>query len=162
MVKFAKVFGAHPLIVVARRDAQLAYAVEIGANYPVNAATQDAVKAVKDLTGGRGADVLIDTTGDIEFVSSMVPAVAAEGKIATYATYKRDVAVDKVLDPKRLVRGVGSGEDTCHPYMMDAVRLGIIKPSEFYSHRLPLSMIKEGFDLIKKKIAFKVVFEMEE
>jgi len=36
-----------------------------------------------------------------------------------------------------------------------------VNPADFYSHRLPLSKIKEGFDLLSRKAASKVVFEME-
>jgi hypothetical protein len=76
MVRFAKIFGADPLIVVARRDEQLAYAKKLGADFAVNVTSADANAEVKRLNGGRGVDFVIDTTGDVEFLATVAPMLA--------------------------------------------------------------------------------------
>jgi len=161
MCRFAKIFGAYPVIVVGRRDAPLAHARErIGADFTVNVQSEDLVAKVRRLTHGKGVDFVIDATGDVEFLKRSLPVLSDAGKAAAYATYKSPDAVKNAIDPARLIAG-RTGEDIAHQYLIDAVRLGLVNPADFYSHRLPLSKIKEGFDLLSRKAASKVVFEME-
>lgn len=158
MIRFAKIFGAYPVIAVARRDEQLAYARDvIGADFVVNAAQQDAVAAIRDLTGGKGVDRIIDTSGSIDLTVACIPALAENGKAAAYATYERGDSVAKHADPEKLVTGK-TGEDIAHQYLIDCVRLGLVTLGDFYSHVMPLSQIAEGFAMLEKKEAFKVVF----
>lgn len=62
-LQVARAFGARRVIGIARREAVLALARELGADHTVNAATQDPVAAVRELTGGKGAAVVIETAG---------------------------------------------------------------------------------------------------
>jgi L-iditol 2-dehydrogenase len=57
--------GARPIL-VGRRKARLALARSLGVNSVVDAREVDAVSAVRELTGGRGADAVVETTGTLE------------------------------------------------------------------------------------------------
>ena len=57
--------GARPIL-VGRRKARLALARSLGVNSVVDAREVDAVSAVRELTGGRGADAVVETTGTPE------------------------------------------------------------------------------------------------
>ncbi|MCU1346449.1 MAG: alcohol dehydrogenase [Acidimicrobiia bacterium] len=59
----ARLAGASVIIGVDVDDRKLAWATELGATHTVNASTQDAVEAIKAVTGGFGADVCIDAVG---------------------------------------------------------------------------------------------------
>jgi threonine dehydrogenase-like Zn-dependent dehydrogenase len=161
MCRFAKVYGAYPVIVVGRRDPPLADATErMGADFTVNVRKEDLVSRVREITGGQGVDFVIDTTGDAEFLRDSLPVLSDTGKAAAYATYRSPDTVRETIDPEKLVAGK-TGEDAAHQYLLDAVRLGLVTLSDFYSHRLPFSRIQEGFELLRSKRASKVVFEME-
>lgn len=45
------------------RPEPLELAAELGADHCIDASTTDAVEAVRELTGGRGADVVIESAG---------------------------------------------------------------------------------------------------
>ena len=160
MCRFAKVFGGSPVIVVGRRDEPLAHARKLGADVTINAREADVAQAVRDATDGEGADIMIDATGNAEFAKACMPALAADGVVAFYATYPADDTTRETLDPARVRRG-STAEDAAHPYMMDAVRLGLVNLADFYSHRMPLAEIAEAFDMLDRKKAFKIVLEME-
>jgi threonine dehydrogenase-like Zn-dependent dehydrogenase len=81
-------------------------------------------------------------------------------RIEAYATYENAEIVGKLIPADRLL-SAATGEVLAHPYMLDAVRLGLVKSPDFYSHRMPFERICEGFDLLRNKKAFKIVFEME-
>ncbi|OZF26061.1 S-(hydroxymethyl)mycothiol dehydrogenase [Rhodococcus sp. 14-2483-1-2] len=59
----AALAGASIIIAIDRDDTKLAWAKDLGATHTVNASTDDPIAAVKDLTGGHGADVVIDAVG---------------------------------------------------------------------------------------------------
>ncbi|GAB2738122.1 S-(hydroxymethyl)mycothiol dehydrogenase [Amycolatopsis magusensis] len=59
----ARLAGASTIIAVDRDAKKLEWAVELGATHTVNATGTDVVEAVAGLTGGFGADVVIDAVG---------------------------------------------------------------------------------------------------
>ena len=59
----AALVGAKTIIAVDLDDRKLVTAQEFGATHTVNAADADVVTAIQDLTGGFGADVVIDAVG---------------------------------------------------------------------------------------------------
>ena len=59
----AALAGATTIIAVDIDDRKLAKATELGATHTVNSRERDAVEAIQELTGGHGADVVIDAVG---------------------------------------------------------------------------------------------------
>jgi threonine dehydrogenase-like Zn-dependent dehydrogenase len=161
MIRFAKIYGAE-VIAVARRDEQLAYAKDvIGADEVINVSKQDLLATVADLTGGKGADRIIDTTGSADFLKTALPCLAEGGKVGADATYTRGKARADIIPPE-LEAGGATGEDIAHPYLLDAVKLGLVTLSDFYSHVMPLNELPKAFEMIAAKEAFKVVATMED
>jgi NADPH:quinone reductase-like Zn-dependent oxidoreductase len=76
----AKALGART-IVTSSSDAKLARARELGADATVNHADGDVKAAVKEVTAGHGADVVIDHVGEATWRTSLEVA-AREGRIA--------------------------------------------------------------------------------
>ena len=72
---------ATEIIAVDRSAAALELASTLGAHYAVNGSEVDAVEAVKDLTGGEGADAVIDFVGE---GSAIAQAVGMLRKGGTY------------------------------------------------------------------------------
>ena len=159
MLRFAKIFGAHPVIMVARRDEQLAETKKIGSDFTINVQKEDMKSRVEELTNGKMVDFIIETTGNAELLKKSLSCLSSEGKVAPYATYDKGVNRNDIVPEDRMASGATS-EDGLHQYMIDAVRLSLVNLSDFYSHKLPLSQIKEGFDMLKNKEASKIVFEI--
>lgn len=55
--------GASPVVAIDLNDMRLAVAGQLGATRIINSTQKDPVAAVRDLTGGRGADVVIECAG---------------------------------------------------------------------------------------------------
>ena len=55
--------GARRIIAVDVDDRKLAWARDFGATHTVNSTEHDAVEAIRELTGGNGADIVIDAVG---------------------------------------------------------------------------------------------------
>ena len=76
----AKALGART-IVTSSSNEKLARARELGADWTVNHADGDVKAAVKEATGGRGADIVIEHVGEATWRTSLDVA-AREGRIA--------------------------------------------------------------------------------
>ncbi len=76
----AKALGAR-VIVTSSSEAKLERAREFGADLAVNHATEDVQAAVKEATGGHGADVVVEHVGEATWKTSLNIA-AYEGRIA--------------------------------------------------------------------------------
>jgi NADPH:quinone reductase-like Zn-dependent oxidoreductase len=74
--QIAKALGAH-VVVTSSSDEKLARAAELGADVTVNHASGDVAAAVKEATGKRGVDVVVEHVGEATWKTSL--ATAAEG-----------------------------------------------------------------------------------
>ena len=59
----ARLAGAKTIIAVDVDDRKLAWAREFGATHTINSRTADAVEGIRELTGGFGADVVVEAIG---------------------------------------------------------------------------------------------------
>jgi Zn-dependent alcohol dehydrogenase len=78
-VQGAATCGANPIIAVDILDSKLTRAKEFGATHGVNAKETDAVAAVKELTGGRGADYVFVTVGNSVALQQAFAMLARRG-----------------------------------------------------------------------------------
>ena len=62
-MQIARVSGAGRIITVDVREEACAMARELGADHVINASQDDPVAAIRDLTGGNGADVVFECAG---------------------------------------------------------------------------------------------------
>jgi NADPH:quinone reductase len=82
-IQLAKAFGAH-VIVTAGSDDKCKACLEIGADHAINYRTQDFVAEVQRLTGGRGADVVLDMVAG-DYVGRELKCLAEDGRLAIIA-----------------------------------------------------------------------------
>ncbi len=75
-LQIGKALGAR-VIVTSSSDEKLAHARELGADATVNHASEDVKARVKELTDGRGADVVVEHVGEATWRTSL--DVAAQG-----------------------------------------------------------------------------------
>jgi NADPH:quinone reductase-like Zn-dependent oxidoreductase len=78
-LQIAKALGAY-VVATSSSDEKLAKASELGADATVNHSTGDVVGAVKEATGGRGADVVVEHVGEATWKRSL-DAAAPAGRI---------------------------------------------------------------------------------
>lgn len=83
-LQLAKAFGAQ-VIVTAGSDEKCAACLALGADHAINYRTQDFVAETRRLTGGRGADVVLDMVAG-EYVGREVECLADDGRLAIIAT----------------------------------------------------------------------------
>ena len=162
MCFFAKLKGAFPVIVMGRRDEALSCCRDAGADFVVNNTKQDAGTRVKDMTGGRGVNFVLDAAGDTTLLAASARHLASHGKMATYATRgSGSLELNNFPGPGQWTFEFAPPDEVgSHQYLLDLARLKAINLDLFYSHRMPFADFEKGFELLRNKQAYKIVFEM--
>ncbi|MFC7260752.1 MULTISPECIES: NADPH:quinone oxidoreductase family protein [Streptomyces] len=146
-VQLGKAAGATVIGVVGGAD-KAAVARELGCDVVIDRRTQDVIAAVKEATGGRGADVIYDPVGGEAYTQS-TKVVAFEGRIVVVGFASGSIpspALNHALVKNYSILGLHWGLyntknpkliQHCHEQLTDLAARGAIKP--LVSERVPLS-----------------------
>src|SRR4029078_6209594 len=80
-VAVAKALGASPVVLTGTRDKRLAIGKQLGADRVININDEDAVEVVKQLTGGIGADYVVECAGTEATINQAIHMTHRGGKI---------------------------------------------------------------------------------
>src|SRR5947199_4163885 len=93
-VAVAKALGASPVLLTGTRDARLAIGRELGADRVINVRTENAVEIVRQMTGGIGADYVVECAGTEATVNEAIHMTNRGGKICLAAFPHDPVTMD--------------------------------------------------------------------
>ncbi len=93
-VAVAKALGASPVILTGTRDARLAIGRELGADRTINVGKEYAVEIVRQMTGGIGADYVVECAGTEATVNEAIHMTNRGGKICLAAFPHEPVTMD--------------------------------------------------------------------
>ena len=83
--RLAKLSGARPVLAISRTATKRRLAERMGADATLDSTRTDVVAEVLALTGGRGADLVIDTSGDPRLVHPAIEMLRPGGTLLFYA-----------------------------------------------------------------------------
>ena len=168
-VQLAKHLGAR-VIATGGDDRRLALVKQHGADEVVNYRTSDFVAAVKELTGGKGADVIYDPVGG-EVLEKSVRAAGYGARLLVVGFTSggpSKLMSNHVLIKGLSILGVRAGETLLRlPHMgygyaelPKLAALGVMRPH--ISHRFPMDRAADAFRvLLDRQVVGKAVIEME-
>jgi threonine dehydrogenase-like Zn-dependent dehydrogenase len=116
----AKALGAAPVILIGTRDGRLEIGRRLGADRVINVRDEDAVAVVRGLTGGLGADYVIECAGSEEAIGMATAMVNRGGKICLAAFPHDPVTVDvpQIVRNNVYLYGIrGEGRSATHRAM---------------------------------------------
>jgi L-iditol 2-dehydrogenase len=90
----AKALGAQPVILTGTRDNRLEIGKRLGADHVINVRNEDAVEAVRKLTGGKGVDFVVECSGAPNAVNEAAQMLNRGGKICLAAFPSDEVPID--------------------------------------------------------------------
>ncbi|WP_024355344.1 S-(hydroxymethyl)mycothiol dehydrogenase [Leucobacter chironomi] len=148
----AQLAGATTIVAVDIDDAKLEQAKRFGATHTVNSRDEDAVEAIRALTGGFGADVVIDAVGRPETYQQAFYARDLAGRVVLVGVPTPEMRLDlPLLD----VFGRGgslksSWYGDCLPsrdfqMLIDQYRLGRLDLEGFVTERIGLGDVEAAF-----------------
>lgn len=148
--QIAKARGASPLIGITRSADKRELAQKLGADLTLPGG-QEAIRKVREATGGRGADLVIDTTGMLPVVADAIQMVrfggrlllfgiitATEGALPFYQLYFKEI---QVINAR-----VAKSED--YPACIELVQRGLVKLEPLISNVMPLGELKQAIAML--------------
>ena len=151
----AKTRGAAPVIVIARNRKRLEIAKQMGADYTVCIDDYpDPVARVKELTGGRGADCVVESVGKPGTYEQAMEMLRPGGTLAAFGIAAPEDRLplklaDFVLSEKKITSScAGYGED-----WTDSITLisnGRINPEPMFSKIMPLEKLEDALNLLQE------------
>lgn len=143
-VQFAKIMGAR-VIALSSSDEKLGRAKQLGADSGINyRTTPDWGVAVKEATGGRGVDIIVETAGAT--MEKSLAAVAFGGFIGIVgfvAGMKAEIPLRSIIGPMIRIQGIAVGSRARFEAMNRAIALHKLKP--VVDSTFPLEKAAEAF-----------------
>jgi len=150
----ARLAGAAKVIAVDLDDKKLDWAKDLGATHTVNGAETDPVEAIQQLTGGFGADVVIDAVGRPETWKQAFYARDLAGTVVLVGVPTPDMKVPDIPLLDFFGRG-GSLKSSWYgdclpsrdfPMLVDLYQQGRLDLDAFVSERIALDEVEKAFD----------------
>ncbi|WP_120521834.1 S-(hydroxymethyl)mycothiol dehydrogenase [Arthrobacter celericrescens] len=163
----AKLAGATTIIAVDLDPAKVEIAKTLGATHGVVSSETDAVEAIRDLTGGFGADVVIDAVGRPETYKQAFYARDLAGRVVLVGVPTPDMKLElPLLDV--FGRG-GSLKSSWYgdclpsrdfPMLVDQYRLGRLPLDAFVTERIGLGDVEAAFEKMHRGEVLRSVVEL--
>jgi S-(hydroxymethyl)glutathione dehydrogenase/alcohol dehydrogenase len=154
--------GAYPLIAVDVLDSKLETAKQFGATHTVNLKkVKDPIKAVMEITSGRGADYVFVTVGKVEAIRQGFSMSAPMGMTVVVGLAQGDLQAFNPMEfvfTEKILTGCGGGSVRTSidiPYLVSLYQSGKLKLDELITGHYPLARINEAIESLKKGVALR-------
>ena len=162
----AALVNAYPIVAVDLNDRKLEWARALGATHVINSSQTDPDAILKELSGGKGFDACVDTTGITDVFQTAYNMTSNTGKtvMAGVLHHEKPITIDAFpLHFGRRIIGSHGGDtkpDIDIPRYIKLYQLGKLKLDEQITHRYCLDEINEAIDVVKKSEAGRCLISM--
>jgi propanol-preferring alcohol dehydrogenase len=147
LVQVARLRGAR-VIAVGRTPAKLERARALGAEVAIRAGAEDVAARVREVTGGRGADVVFELVATRETMAASLAALAKRGRLV-FVGYSQDALevhpIQLVVNEQVVTASVGNTLAELRT-AVDLVATGRVRT--VVDRALPLERFQEGLDAL--------------
>jgi succinate semialdehyde reductase (NADPH) len=155
VIQIAKAFGALQIVAVDIADDKLEAALELGATHAVNSRHEDAVAAVRALTGGDGVDAAFEVLGRPETFEQALAMVRDGGRMVAVGIAPGQAAASVQITRlvRRSLRIVGSyGARTRRdmPIILALAAQGAIRPERMVTRTFSLEQADEAYRALSR------------
>lgn len=152
VIQGAVIAGAERIIAVDVNARKLELAATFGATDGIDATSQDAVAAIRELTAGRGVDYAFEAIGRKESIEQAYASLRKGGTcvVIGIGSRKESVSLNVFFIPiteKRLVGCWYGGADVHRdaPHLLSLYRQGKLKLDELLTRTYPLEEVNQAF-----------------
>jgi succinate semialdehyde reductase (NADPH) len=150
LIQVARAFGAGQIIAVDIQDEKLEMARTLGATHTVNGAREDAVAAVRALTGGLGVDVSFEALGRPETFIQASEVLRDGGRMVAIGiapgTTTAPLEITRLVRrSQRVIGSYGARTRTDMPQVLALAAKGALKPQDVVTRRFPLDEVDEAY-----------------
>jgi len=149
----ARLAGATTIVAVDVDDRKLEWAKGFGATHTVNSKNTDPVEAIRDLTGGNGADVVVEAVGRPQTYEQAFYARDLAGTVVLVGVPTPDLKVElpmiEIFGRGGALKSSWYGDclpSRDFPMLVDLYRQGRFDLDAFVSETIGLSDVESAFD----------------
>jgi len=156
----ASVMGAEKIVAMSRHQPRQELARAFGATHVVAERDRAGVEAVLEITGGVGADSVLECVGTDQAMSTAF-SVARPGSTVGFVGVPHGVE----LPVRRMFRkniGLAGGMAPTRRYvpeLLELVLAGTVDPGRVFDATMPLDQVAEGYRAMDERRAIKVLIE---
>jgi threonine dehydrogenase-like Zn-dependent dehydrogenase len=162
----ARILGAGRVILCGTRSERLKLGAKLGASEVIDVNQDDAVPAVRDLTGGRGVDLAFDAAGSESSILAALEVVRPQGRVVFYGVPERPVSGFPVKQAvlKDVVIYGALPNRTGWEQVIDWVAAGQLELQNLITHRFPLEHANQALSTMRDRRdgAIKAVLNISE
>lgn len=162
----AKLAGASRIIAVDLDDRKLEWARGLGATHTVNGGAVDVVKAIQELTGGNGADVVIEAVGRPETYKQAFYARDLAGTVVLVGVPTPEMRLElpllDVFGRGGALKSSWYGDclpERDFPLLIDLYLQGRLDLDAFVSERIALAGVEAAFERMERGEVLRSVVE---
>ncbi len=150
--------GAERIIAMSRHESRQKLAREFGATHVVTERGDQGVERIKEITGGIGADSVLECVGTQESMTQAIGSTRPGGSVG-YVGVPHGVALDGADLFFRHARLLGGPAPVRRylPKLIDMVLDGTINPGKVFDLTLPLDQVAEGYRAMDERRAIKTL-----
>ncbi|MEK7217329.1 MAG: zinc-binding dehydrogenase [Chloroflexota bacterium] len=160
-----KMQGATRIIGLDLEDGRLALGRKMGATHQVNPSKSNAIEAVMDLTGGEGADMVVEAVGSETTYNWAAPMVRRGGSITFYGLPKKAVTpldfVTLMRKDPTLYTSIRGEKDADFAAARELIASGRVYVKPLLTHRMPIAKVYQAHELAESRAdnVMKVILE---
>ena len=160
-IQVARACGATAVYGIEIKPARVKLARQIGAAQVFNPKETNVVAAVREATGGAGADVVLEMSGNPQAIQQAFKMLRGGGRLSLLGLPAQPVELDLVPDlifKGATVQGIFGRRmfDTWYR-MLALLKAGALDLEPIISDRLPLERFEHAFDLLGQGQASKIL-----
>jgi len=157
----ARSMGASRILVTDVSDYRLDLAKKVGADVAVNVKQDDPVAIIKELTGGLGAGVIVETSGNVKAMKQGFEMLRKSGSYCMVGLPSEPLVLDAGSDlvwKGAVLYGI-HGRDTFTTWEIakNLLSSGRVNIEQLITHKFGFKEFKKGFDLALAGQAGKVI-----
>ncbi|MFF6883419.1 zinc-dependent alcohol dehydrogenase family protein [Streptomyces sp. NPDC012421] len=156
----AKELGAERIIAMSRHEPRQELALAFGATDVVTERGEEGVARIKEMTGGIGADSVLECVGTAQAMSQALRS-ARPGANVGFVGVPHDVTVDgeELFSSHVGLRGGPAPVRRYLPDLIDRVLTGRIDPGRVFDLTLPLERVADGYRAMDERRAIKTLLK---
>lgn len=160
-VAIARSLGAWKIVAIEPNPYRRTNAGQMGADVLVDPLSSDPVQAVLDLTGGSGAEVVLEMSGNARAIDQGTRMLARGGRMSLLGLPEESVTLDlndQVIFKEAQLLGI-TGREMFRTWQQTTTLLstGRVDVAPVITHRLPLDRYEEAFATTASGDAGKVI-----
>ena len=156
----AKELGAERIIAMSRHADRQKLAREFGATDIVTERGDAGVKEIKELTGGIGADSVLECVGTNESMHQALRATRPGGNVGFVGVpHDVNVPAEELFYSHVALRGGPAPVRAFLPDLIERVWDGRINPGKVFDLTLPLDRVSEAYQAMDERRAIKVLLQ---